>query len=96
MGIDARALVARNVRRLRVARGISQEHLAVDAGIDRTYVGRLERGRENPTVAVLERIAAALGAPIVELFAVPEPGQEPPGTLRPGRKAVRPRSRRAR
>jgi transcriptional regulator with XRE-family HTH domain len=92
--MDARALVARNVRRLRVARGISQEHLAVDAGIDRTYVGRLERGRENPTVAVLERIAVALDASIVDLFAVPEPGQRPPGTLRPGRKPMRPRSRR--
>jgi len=93
--MDARALVARNLRRLRVARGISQEHLAVDAGIDRTYVGRLERGRENPTVAVLERITAALGIPIVELFVVPEPGQKPPATLRPGRKAARQRAGRA-
>lgn len=92
--MDARALVARNVRRLRVARGISQEHLAVDAGIDRTYVSRLERGRENPSVAVLERIADALGIAIQEFFAVPEPGQKPPGTLRPGRKPTRPRARR--
>lgn len=93
--MNARALVARNLRRLRVARGLSQEQLAVDAGIDRTYVGRLERGRANPTVAVLERIAAALEAPIVELLVVPEPGQKAPPTLRPGRKAVRPRAGRA-
>ena len=92
--MNARALVARNIRRLRVARSTSQEHLAVDAGIDRTYVSRLERGRENPRVAVLERITHALGVEIVEFFAPPEPGKRPPGTLRPGRTAVRQRERR--
>jgi transcriptional regulator with XRE-family HTH domain len=87
--MKARALVARNLRRLRVLRGLSQENLAVDAGIDRTYVSRLERGLENPTVAVLERLADALGAGIVEFFAVPkrgEPAPRPlPGGRRPGR-----------
>ena len=51
--MDARARVAWNIRRLRVERQVSQEAFAVDAGIDRTYVSRLERGMENPTVAVL-------------------------------------------
>ena len=58
--MKAGALVARNIRRLRVANGLSQEVLAVDAEIDRTYVSRLERGLENPTVIVLERLANAL------------------------------------
>jgi predicted transcriptional regulator len=53
----AQALVARNLRRLRVERGLSQENLAADAGIDRTYMSRLERGLENPTVAILEQLA---------------------------------------
>ena len=48
--MKAGALVARNIRRLRVAKGLSQEVLAVDAEIDRTYVSRLERGLENPTM----------------------------------------------
>ena len=61
-------LVARNLRRLRVAKGLSQEALAVDAAVDRTYVSRLERELENPSVAVLERLAAALGASIPEFF----------------------------
>jgi transcriptional regulator with XRE-family HTH domain len=69
--MNARALVARNLRRLRVRRGLPQEALAVDARIDRTYVSRLERGLENPTVAVLERLAHALDAQIIEFFAVP-------------------------
>jgi len=60
--MKAQALVARNLRRLRVRRGLSQESLAVDAGVDRSYVSRLERGLENPTVAVLERLAAAVDA----------------------------------
>jgi transcriptional regulator with XRE-family HTH domain len=84
--MKARALVARNLRRLRVRKGLSQEVLAVDARIDRTYVSRLERGLENPTVAVLERLAEALGAQIVEFFAIPRRGEAPPQPLRGGRR----------
>jgi len=61
-------VVARNLRRLRVARALSQESLAVDAGVDRTYVSRLERALENPTVAVLERLSKALDAEIAQFF----------------------------
>jgi len=85
----AQALVARNLRRLRVERSLSQEALAADAGIDRTYVSRLERGLENPTVAVLEQIADALSATIVEFFVVPAPGEPPPKPLRGGRRPKR-------
>jgi transcriptional regulator with XRE-family HTH domain len=66
--MKAQELVAKNMRRLRVARGLSQDAFAVDAGIDRTYVSRLERRLENPSVAVLARIAEALGVDIRELF----------------------------
>jgi transcriptional regulator with XRE-family HTH domain len=69
------AAVARNIRRLRVARELSQEALAVDAGIDRTYVSRLERGLENPTVAVLE--ARALSSNIEDLFRAPRAAEAP-------------------
>jgi transcriptional regulator with XRE-family HTH domain len=85
--MDARTLVARNIRRIRVARGLSQEALAVDANIDRTYVSRLERDLENPTVAVLERVAKALQCQITELFMAS--GTAKIGTLRPGRKLRR-------
>jgi transcriptional regulator with XRE-family HTH domain len=84
--MNARALVAWNLRRLRVGRSLSQENLAVDAGIDRTYVSRLERGLENPTIGVLEQLAEALGAAIVEFFAIPAPGEPPPTPLRGGRR----------
>jgi transcriptional regulator with XRE-family HTH domain len=87
--MKAGALVARNIRRLRVANGLSQEVLAVDAEIDRTYVSRLERGLENPTVAVLERIAKALSANIEELFKVPRAGEPAPRPLKGGRRPKR-------
>lgn len=84
--MKAQALVARNIRKLRVSRELSQEALAVDAEIDRTYVSRLERGMENPTVAVLERIAKALNAKVEDFFVVPATGEKPPKPLPGGRK----------
>lgn len=87
--MDARKLVARNLRRLRVARGLSQETLALEAGIDRTYVSRLERGLENPTVAVLEKVARAIDAEIVEFFVRPRPGEPAPKPLAGGRRPPR-------
>ena len=87
--MKARALIARNLRKLRVRRGLSQENLAVDAEIDRTYVSRLERGLENPTVAVLERLADALDARIADFFAKPGPGEPVPKPLRGGRRPKR-------
>ena len=84
--MKAQALVARNLRKLRVKKGLSQEILAVDAQIDRTYVSRLERGMENPTVAVLERIAKALDAKIEDFFAAPTSGEKPPKPLPGGRR----------
>lgn len=86
--MEARKLVAWNLRRLRVERGIAQEALAVDAEIDRTYVSRLERNMENPTVVVLERLAKALGIEIVEFFVVPKPGTKAPTVMRRGRKSL--------
>lgn len=82
-------VVAHNLRKLRVASGLSQETLAVDAGIDRTYVSRLERGLENPTVAVLDRLANALSATITDFFVVPRRGEKFPEPLRGGRKPNR-------
>ena len=78
--------VAWNLRRLRVAHGLSQEKLAVDAEIDRTYVSRLERCMENPTVSVLERLAKALSCEIVDFFAMPETGTSRPRPLPSGRR----------
>jgi len=79
-------IVARNLKKIRVQRELSQENLAVDAGIDRTYVSRIERGLENPTVAVLEKLADALNAKIEEFFIIPSPSEKLPHSLPSGRR----------
>lgn len=53
-------IIADNVRRLRKAKGLSQEELADVSGYHRTYVGGIERGEENITIAVLEALGGAL------------------------------------
>jgi len=49
------------MKRLRKERGWSQEALADEAGLDRTYISGIERVVKNPTITVIERIASALG-----------------------------------
>jgi transcriptional regulator with XRE-family HTH domain len=80
-----RILVGRNIRRIRVAKGIAQERLAFDAGVDRSYLGGMERGEENPTVDVLDRVAATLAVPVGNLFAELGAGDDLPSLPR-GRK----------
>ena len=59
--MDVVALLGRNVREHRRARGLSQEQLAFEAGMKRAYLSDLERGTRNPSVRALGRLAAALG-----------------------------------
>lgn len=87
--MDARAIIGWNLRRLRVAQGLSQERLALAAGIDRAYVGRVERGSENVTVDTLAAMARALAVPVADLFVAPEPGAARPAPLKAGRKPAR-------
>jgi transcriptional regulator with XRE-family HTH domain len=86
--MKARTLVAWNLRRIRVKRGISQERLAYDAEVDRSYVGGLERQAENPTIDLLDRLAATLAVPLAELFVQPAKGATAPKTLPKGRKTA--------
>ena len=58
--MDLVALLGRNVRLQRQAKGLSQEQLALDAGMKRSYVSELERGLRNPSVRALGRLAEAL------------------------------------
>jgi transcriptional regulator with XRE-family HTH domain len=60
--------------------------LAVDAEVDRTYVSGIERQEFNPTVDVLDRLAAALAIDVMEFFLVPQRGEKPPKTLKRGRR----------
>lgn len=56
------------IRYLRTRKKLSQEDLALEAGINKNYLSDLERGNRNPTVEVLNKIAQALEIPISTLF----------------------------
>lgn len=63
-----RGVLARNLRRLRRAGRLSQEELAAQAGLNRNYVGMIEREEHAATVDVLERLAAAFAVEPAELL----------------------------
>ncbi len=89
--MKARALVGWNLRRLRVAKGLSQEALGLMAECEPSYIGRIERGRENSTVETLEALAGVLDTHISAFFVEPDAGAEPIATLRRGRKPAQAR-----
>lgn len=66
--MDVRQRLAVNMKRLRKERGWSQEALADEAGLDRTYISGIERVVKNPTVTVLERVAMALECKLGDLL----------------------------
>lgn len=66
--MDWRRVVGANIRRLRQDRGLTQEEVAFRARIDLTYMGGIERGRRNPSLLVMARIARALSVDPVDLL----------------------------
>lgn len=84
--MDIRKVVGINVRKARLRQGLTQEALA-GRDMDTAHVSRIERGVENPTVLVLEKLAKALGMNAGEFFRpVRGPAVLPPN-LRAGRKS---------
>ena len=69
--MDIRRQVGQNVRRIRRERGLSQEELGFECERDRTYISGIERGVRNPTIVVLQEIAAALKVPAAKLLELP-------------------------
>ena len=60
--------VGRRIRQLRKGKGWSQEHLADEADVHRTYMWGIEQGRRNPSLRHLTRLADALDVSLAELF----------------------------
>lgn len=84
--MDVQELVGWNLRRLRVEQNLSQDDLALNANVERAYVGYLERGQRNPTIALLDRLAEALDVHISQLFVQPSETDPKPSPLKPGRR----------
>jgi len=71
---DLQRIVGRNLRRLRIARGLSQEDFAEVLGVHRTYMGGVERGERNLTLRSVEKLAARLEVDPVALLVDAPPG----------------------
>ena len=83
--MDIRKHIGRNVRRLRLGRRMSQEGLALEADIDRTYMSGIERGISNPSVMLLARLAKVLRVTVADLVSASSDKEPPPKNLPRGR-----------
>jgi len=75
---DFKKLFGKRLRELRLARGLSQEALAHEADLDRTYVSSCERGKRNISLENLYRLSAALGVKPEDLVRQPQQTAEKP------------------
>ena len=66
--MDIKVKFSKNLKRLRLASGISQESLAFAADLDRKYITSIEKGLRNVSITVVEKLAAALNVDISEFF----------------------------
>ncbi|RTL77539.1 MAG: XRE family transcriptional regulator [Bradyrhizobiaceae bacterium] len=66
--MDMRVLVGENVKKVRLAKGLTQEELAELSGFSQQYISGLESGRRNPTVITLYELAVALRVNYLDLL----------------------------
>jgi len=69
--MDLRQVFAANLRRLRHAKGLSQEDLAYEADVNRTYMSKLEKGGSYVGLEIIGKLAAVLGVEPAELLRLP-------------------------
>ena len=66
---EVRSTLAINLRTIRLSKGLTQERLALDAGVDRTVVSKIERVVTNPSIEILLKLANQLDVDLNDLFA---------------------------
>ncbi len=69
--MDIREVFARNLRQCRRAKGLSQESLAHEAGVDRTYISALERSIYSASITMVDKLARILGVEAADLLKRP-------------------------
>ncbi len=68
MKTDINKAFGKRIAQLRTESGLSQEKFAFKCGVDRTYIGTIERGEKSPTLNTIDKLATALGVSFKELF----------------------------
>lgn len=66
--MDIKTKFGNQIKKLRLAKGLSQETLASLANLDRTYIPSIEKGERNVSITVIEKLSKALGVSISQLF----------------------------
>lgn len=72
MAARIRTIFAENLKRLRLEKDISQENLALKAGVERAYIGLIERQKSSPTIDMVAKIARVLGVEPAKLLESPK------------------------
>jgi len=65
---ELKAILSQNIKSLRRERGLAQERLGLESGVDRTLVSKIERQIANPSLEILSKIAAHLQVSVLELL----------------------------
>jgi transcriptional regulator with XRE-family HTH domain len=65
---ELRAILSQNIKSLRRDRGLAQERLGLESGVDRTLVSKIERQLANPSLEILSKIADYLEVSVIELL----------------------------
>ncbi|HWV55442.1 helix-turn-helix transcriptional regulator [Pseudorhodoplanes sp.] len=75
--MDVRQVIGENIRRRRIALGLTQERLAAQIGVEQSYLSGIEYGRRNPTAVTIWHIALALKVKPGSLFEPPKADSKP-------------------
>jgi len=66
--MDIKQKFGKKLKQLRLSKGLSQEKLALEADLDRTYIPSIEKGERNVSITVLEKLSKALNISIKDFF----------------------------
>lgn len=86
--MNGRDRLAWNLRLFRSQKGLTQEALAGEAGVDRTYISGIENGSFNASVDVIDRMAVALDVDVGAFLQKPPSDSAPPSNQKAGRKKI--------